>query len=90
MLHFTLLPPYRSRQRQLRLLFFFFLCTYIYIYVRLYVYIYTCVLSVILFSFSCYSESFIGKKDSPTNGRLIKQNFIVLVTVIEKKELHTL
>jgi hypothetical protein len=68
----------------------FFLLFYIFIYIYLYA---TCVyvhsfrftrLCASLF-LSYYSESFIGKRDSPANGRLIKQNSIILVTAIEKK-----
>jgi hypothetical protein len=35
-----------------------------------------------------FFESCVGKRDSPANGRLIKQDFIALVTVIEN-EIHT-
>ncbi len=73
-----------------RLLFFllFYIFIYIYIYMLLaYIYVHSFRFTRLCASLflSYYSESFIGKRDSPANGRLIKQNSIILVTVIEKK-----
>jgi hypothetical protein len=76
-------------------LFFLFshiyMCFLTYININIYIYSYICMrvffpfYSSLSLSRFLWTESFIGKQDSPVNGRLIKQNFIILVTVIEKE-----